>query len=256
MDLGIRDRLALVTGASAGIGAAVALALAEEGARVAIAARRLTLLEEIAAQARRRGASEARPYALDLLDDTAVARALAEIRTEMGDPEIVILNGGGPKPGRVTELVMDDWDRAYRGTLRSMLRIVTETLPAMRRKRWGRILALTSTSVKQPIPGLALSGVFRTALVAAMKSLAHDVAADGITVNCIATGRVLTNRLRELYGSEEAVHEAARREVPIGRVATPEEFAKAVVVLCGKGAGYVTGQTVSIDGGLVSGLFG
>ena len=120
---------------------------------------------------------------------------------------------------------------------------------------WGRIVALTSTSVKQPIPNLALSNVFRTALVSALKSLSLDVARAGVTVNAIATGRVLTDRLRHLYQDEDAIRAAAEIEVPIGRVAMPAEFAPLVAFLCGEPARYVTGQTIAIDGGLIKALF-
>jgi len=126
----------------------------------------------------------------------------------------------------------------------------------MRAAKWGRIVALTSSSVKQPIPGLALSNTFRTALVSALKTLSAEVAAEGITVNAIATGRVATSRLRELYASDDAMTAAAKTDVPIGRVALPAEFAPMVAFLCGEPALYVTGQTIGVDGGLVRGVFG
>jgi len=126
----------------------------------------------------------------------------------------------------------------------------------MRARGWGRVVALTSTSVKQPIDTLVLSNAFRTALVAALRTLASEVARDGITVNCIATGRVDTSRLRELYRGDESKLRQAGAEVPIGRIATPQEFAPMVAFLCSEPARYVTGQTISVDGGLVRGLFG
>lgn len=181
---------------------------------------------------------------------------LGGVRDVFGTVDIAVLNGGGPKPGTFTSTALADWDAAYRGVLRSMLSLVDGVLPAMRGNRWGRIVALTSTSVKQPIDTLVLSNAFRTALVAALRTLANEVAAEGITVNCIATGRVATDRLRALYGdSDEAMHVAAA-EVPIGRIATPEEFAPTIAFLCSQPASYVTGQTISVDGGLTRGLFG
>jgi 3-oxoacyl-[acyl-carrier protein] reductase len=168
----------------------------------------------------------------------------------------VVLNGGGPKAARFGDVTLDDWDGAYRLLLRSMLVLLERLVPPMRARRWGRIVALTSTSVKQPIDTLVLSNTFRTALVAALRTLATEVAADGVTVNCIATGRVDTARLRELYGNEDRKLREAASEVPIGRIATPEEFAPLAVFLCGEPARYVTGQTISVDGGLVRGLFG
>ena len=255
MDLGIANRVALVTGASSGLGKACALALAAEGARVAVAARRHDELEAVAAQARQCGAPDARAFALDLADAASIDALLRDVRNAFGGVDILIANGGGPKPGTMTQTSLADRDAAYHMLLRSMLQLIDGTLPHMRAQRWGRIVALTSTSVKQPIATLALSNVFRTALVSALKTLSGEVARDGVTVNAIATGRILTDRLSSLYGGPSEI-EAAGREVPIGRVAQPEEFAALVAFLCGEPARYVTGQTISIDGGLVAGLFG
>jgi len=254
MDLKIRGRVALVTGASSGIGEAVALALAAEGATVAIAARRRERLEAVARQALERGASAAQAFAADLEDPNSVDRLLEDVRRAFGDPAILIANSGGPTPGKFLELDLTQWDAGYRSTLRNMLQLVHGVIPAMRAQQWGRIVALTSSSVKQPIPALALSNAFRVGLVAAMKTLSLEVAKDGITVNAIATGRVLTDRLRHLYPDEKALHEAAAVEIPAGHVATPAEFAPMIAFLCGEPAGYVTGQTIAVDGGLIKGL--
>ncbi len=257
MDLEIAGKTALVTGASSGIGEAVALALAREGVRLAIAARRADRLDALAERARSAGAAEARGFVFDQGDAASVEAMLADVRAAFGDVEILVLNGGGPKPGRFGETALGDWDAGYRTVLRGMLALVNGALPAMRAARWGRIVALTSTSVKQPIDTLVLSNAFRTALVSALRTLAVEVASEGVTVNCIATGRVDTDRLRELYdGNDAAMHAAAAADVPMKRVATPEEFAPLVAFLCGRPSSYVTGQTISIDGGLTRGLFG
>lgn len=256
MDLGIRGRTALVTGASAGIGAAVALALAREGVRLAVAARHASALDSVVYEAKKIGATDAAAFPLDLSDPDTIALAFERLAREFGSVDIAVLNGGGPKPGRFTEMAPADWDGAYQLLLRGTLGIVGNVVPAMRARKWGRIVALTSSSVKQPIDTLVLSNAFRTALVSALRTLAVEVAADGVTVNCIATGRVDTDRLRKLYGDDEQQLQQAAREVPIGRIATPAEFAPAVVFLCGEPARYVTGQTISVDGGLVRGLFG
>jgi 3-oxoacyl-[acyl-carrier protein] reductase len=150
---------------------------------------------------------------------------------------------------------LSDWDTAYRTTLRAMLQLVNGVLPVMTERGWGRIVALTSTSVKQPIATIALSNAFRSALTAALKTLSGEVAPLGITVNTIATGRILTDRLRATYPDEAAIHEGARRDVPMKRVGTPEELAAAVAFLCGEGASYITGQTIAVDGGLIRSLF-
>jgi 3-oxoacyl-[acyl-carrier protein] reductase len=256
MDLGIRGRTALVTGASAGIGAAVALSLAREGVRLAVAARRAEALDTVVGEAKRIGAFDAAPLALDLSDPDSIALALERLAREFGEPDIVVLNGGGPKAGRFTEMSLSDWDGAYQLLLRGMLSILDNVVPGMRARKWGRIVALTSSSVKQPIDALVLSNAFRTALVSALRTLAVEVAGDGVTVNCIATGRIDTERLRELYGNDERRLQQAAREVPIGHIATPQEFAPLAVFLCSEPARYVTGQTISVDGGLVRGLFG
>jgi 3-oxoacyl-[acyl-carrier protein] reductase len=256
MDLGIRGRVALVTGASSGLGEAVALALAEEGATLAVAARRRERLEAVAAEAKLRGASDARAFELDLTDPAAHERALGAITDAFGGIDILVANGGGPKPGTYTQLSIEDWDAGYRGTLRSMIQLVNAVLPAMAARGWGRIVALTSSSVKQPIANLTLSNAFRTSLVSALKTLSSEVAKQGITVNSIATGRIETDRLKQLYPDQEAMRRAAEQEIPIGRVATPAEFAPLVTFLCSEPARYVTGQTISIDGGMIKGLFG
>jgi 3-oxoacyl-[acyl-carrier protein] reductase len=255
MDLGIRGRVALVTGASSGIGEAVALALAAEGVKLAIAARRTERLDAIAARAKELGAIDARGFPVDLLAADSIAKMLAAVRAAFGDVDILVLNGGGPKPGRFTDMAPPDWDTAYRTLLRSMVELLDATIPSMRAKKWGRVVALTSTAVKQPNANLVLSNTFRTGLVAALKTLAGEVASDGVTINAIATGLVATDRLRELYQGEEGQRKAGN-DVPFGRVATPAEFAPLVAFLCGAPASYVTGQTIAIDGGLIRGTFG
>src|SRR3954469_1901127 len=255
MDLGIAGKVALVTGASSGIGEAVALQLAGEGVKLAVAARRRNQLEEVARRAAAAGAAQAGAFVPDQADPSAPARLVAEVEAQMGGVDILIVNGGGPKPGTYLETAAADWDAAYRLTLKSALGLVDAVVKGMRARRWGRIVALESTSVKQPIPTLVLSNAFRTAAVAALKTLSREVAADGVTVNSIATGLVETDRFRSIYATQDQ-REAAAQRVPAGRAATPREYAPLVAFLCGTPAGYVTGQTISIDGGLTAGLFG
>jgi 3-oxoacyl-[acyl-carrier protein] reductase len=256
MDLSIRGKVALVTGASSGLGKACALALAAEGAQIAVAARRVAQLEEVVDSARDRGAPDARAFPVDLDQARSIDALLRGVEERFGRVDILVANSGGPKPGTFTQTTTDDWDSGYRGVLRSMLQLVGGVLPGMRQRRWGRVIALTSTTVKQPIATLVLSNTFRTALVSALKTLSAEVAKEGITINAIATGRIETERLRSLYGNDPADLERAGKEVPIGRIAHVDEFAPLVAFLCSSHAGYITGQTIAVDGGLIAGLFG
>jgi 3-oxoacyl-[acyl-carrier protein] reductase len=255
VDLGLRGKVALVTGASAGIGEAVALSLAAEGARLAVAARRRQLLDDLAARAEGAGAQEARAFAFDQSSADSIARLCQDVEAQCGPIEILVINGGGPQPGTFSQTAPAAWDAAYALTLQSALRLAWGVLPGMRARRWGRIVALESVTVKQPIPALVLSNAFRGAVAAALKSLASEVAAEGITVNTIATGLVTTDRFRKLYDTPEKLA-AAVAAIPMGRPATPAEFAPLVTFLCGESARYITGQTISIDGGLTAGVFG
>lgn len=256
MDLGIRGKVALVTGASSGLGEACAIELAREGVRLAVAARRKEELDRVASLARDAGASDARAFIVDLSDVRSIDRLLRDVQDAFGGVDILIANSGGPRAGTFTQTSPADWDAAYQSLLRSILQLAEGVVPGMRERRWGRIVALTSTSVKQPIATLALSNIFRTALIAALKTLSSEVAKDGVTVNAIATGRIETARLRSLYGNDQAALQRAGSEVPVGRVAQPDEFAPLAAFLCGEPARYITGQTIAVDGGLVSGLFG
>ena len=251
MDFGIRGKVAFVGGASSGLGRACALALAAEGCTLALAARRKDELEKVVADAKARGAAQTLAVPLDLADEASIDSAFARVREALGDVQILIANGGGPKPGTYTQMSAGDWDAAYKTVMRGILRLVDNALPGMRERRWGRIVALESSSVVSIIPNLMLSNVFRTGVVSALKTLALEVAAEGITINTIATGRIATDRLRQLYSSDAAWKEVATA-IPMHRIAQPEEFAPLVAFLSSAQASYITGQTIAIDGGLTA----
>ncbi len=248
MDLGIAGRTALVLGASRGIGRGIATALAAEGARVAVSSRSA---ERLAALVDELGAERARAFVADSGELERMAALPAEVERELGPVGILVLNTGGPPGGTALEHDADAWEAAYRSLVLGPRALLAAALPGMRERRWGRIVNVASTSVREPIPGLALSSSNRMAAVGLLSTLAREVAGDGVTVNTIATGRFATERLAELHGgSLERAERAAREEVPAGRLGTPEEFGDLVAFVCSERAAYLTGAVIPLDGGL------
>jgi 3-oxoacyl-[acyl-carrier protein] reductase len=247
MDLGIDGRVALVLGASRGIGRGVAAALAREGSRVAIASRSLARLEQSAAEIE----GETRAFEADTGDLDRLASLPGEIEKAIGPVEILVTNTGGPPSGRALDHSIEQWEAAYRSLVLAPRVLVEAVLPGMRERGWGRIVNVGSSSTIEPIPQLALSNIHRPAAVGFFKTLAREVADDGVTVNTIATGRFATERLAAGYGSLAGAEDAARREVPAGRLGTPEEYGDLVAYLCSERAAYLTGAVIPLDGGLL-----
>jgi 3-oxoacyl-[acyl-carrier protein] reductase len=247
MDLGIEGRTALVMGASQGIGRGVAASLAREGARVAIAPRSRERLE----QAAREIEGEVVPFVADANDLDRLAGLPAEVAEALSPVEILVTNTGGPPLGRALEHPADEWEAAYRTLVLAPRTLVDAVLPGMRERRWGRIANVASSSVREPIPGLALSNAHRMAAVGLFKTLAAEVAGNGITVNTVATGRFATQRAADNAGSLEAAEERARKDVPAGRLGRPEEHGDLVAFLCSERASYLTGAVIPLDGGLL-----
>ena len=254
MELNLEGRNALVVGGTAGLGLAVGRALAGEGVHVALAGRRRELAEQ-EAKAFSRGIG----VEMDVRDAESVARAIEQVGSNLGPPDILILNGGGPPPSRAIDLDRESLQIAGELLLYGPLQLVNSCLPKMRSQGWGRIVAVGSTSVQQPIPLLASSSIFRAALASYLKLLAEDVASEGITVNMVHPGRLATDRTIQIdraraeqsKTSMEEVKAAAERLIPLGRYGTPEEFAAIVTFLCGDGARYITGEQIRVDGGLI-----
>jgi len=249
MDLGIDGKVALVTGASKGIGKAVAAALVAEGAQVGISSSSRERIDAAAADIRAKG------FVLDSADLDAIPGTLEQVENELGPVDILVCNTGGP-PASADPLgfTREQWETAYRTLVLAQMALVERVVPGMRDRRFGRIVNVASTSVREPIPNLMLSNAHRASMVAAFKTVARTVAADGVTVNTVLPGRIATERAYSLSGSPEAAEAAAAQDVPAGRMGRPEEMAATVAFLCSVPAAYVTGETVAVDGGLTRSL--
>lgn len=246
MDLGLQGRVALVTGASKGLGFAIAHALADEGVKVAITSRDQ---ERVEAAAKVIGATG---FAHDSANIDGVPILVHEVEHYVGPIDILITNTGGP-PGDADALAFtrEQWREAYDALVLSPMALVEATLPSMRKRLWGRIVNVSSIAVREPIPNLVLSNANRAATLASFKTIARQVAEDGVTVNTLLPGRISTDRLYELYGSRESADEVAIQEIPSRRLGSPEEFAAAAAFLCSAQAGYITGVALAVDGGMM-----
>lgn len=262
MDLGLTGRAALVTGASTGLGRAVAERLAREGADVVVAARSPAPLEAVAAEIARDTGRRVAPFAGDVRAPEFCKGAVEHAVAQFGRLDVLVANAGGPPPGDAEDFGPEAYRDALELNLMSTVQLVLAAIPHMRKNRWGRIVAITSVSVKQPIPGLVLSNTARPGVVGFVKSLSRELASDGILCNVAAPGYVATDRLTSLFAARaeaegattEAIREKVASGVPLGRIGEPAEFAAAVAFLASEAASYVTGHTLQIDGGLVQGL--
>jgi 3-oxoacyl-[acyl-carrier protein] reductase len=247
MDLGLSDRTAIVCGASSGMGLACAESLAAEGANVAMFARRRELLER---EAERIGALAVRgdvtsPADLERLVDRTVAA--------FGGVDILVWNSGGPPPGTATQIDDATLEEAFALVLAPAIRLVRLCLPHLERSPAGRIICITSSTVKEPVSHLALSNAFRPGVVGWAKTLAGELGPKGITVNCVAPGRIDTPRMQELYGDAGPGAEVIG-QIPLGRLGTPREFGDVVCFIASDRASYVSGTTIGVDGGITRSL--
>jgi 3-oxoacyl-[acyl-carrier protein] reductase len=245
VDLGLNDRAALVTGASKGIGLGIARALAAEGARVAISSRSAARIETAAAEIGARG------YVHDSADLDAAPALVERVEQDLGPLDVLVTNTGGPPPGPdALGFTREQWLDAYRDLVLAPMTLIERALPGMRERGFGRVLNVSSSAVREPIPVLVLSNSHRSALLAAFKTLARQVAGNGVTLNTLLPGRIATDRLADDQGSLEPAEAAARDQVPAGRLGRVEELAAVGAFLCSEQASYVTGTALLVDGGL------
>jgi 3-oxoacyl-[acyl-carrier protein] reductase len=245
VDLGLEGRVALVTGASKGIGRAIAAELAAEGARVAISSRSRERVEAAAAEI------DARGFVHDSADLDSAPALLDAVERELGPVDVLVCNTGGPPAGAdPLGFSREQWETAYGDLVLGPMALIERAVPAMRERRWGRVLNVVSTSVREPIPALMLSNTHRSAMLAAFKTLARAVAGDGVTLNSVLPGPIATDRMLELSGSREAAEAGAAADVPAGRLGTVEEVAAAAAFLCSERASYITGVALLVDGGV------
>ena len=247
MELGLQGKVALVTGGSKGIGFGIAKELAAEGVRVAVAARDPERVADAASQVGGHG------VVFDSTDLDAVPGVIADVESALGTIDIYVANTGGPPAGPdPLAFSREQWEQAHRTLVLSPMAFIERLLPAMRERGWGRIVAVSSSAVREPIAAIQLSNAHRPGLIAAFKVLAKQAAADGVTLNSVLPGRIATERAFVNAGSAEAAEAAAREQVPIGRLGTVEEMAAAAAFLCSERASYVTGTTLLVDGGLTA----
>jgi 3-oxoacyl-[acyl-carrier protein] reductase len=244
MDLGLDGRVALVTGASRGIGFGIARTLAAEGARVAISS---TTRERIEAAAAEVGA---RAYVHDTMDLDGAPRLVERVEEELGPVDVLVANTGGPAGGDPLEFTREQWQDAHRELMLGPMALIQAAVPGMRERGFGRILNISSSAAREPIPNLMMSSAHRSGMLATFNTLARRLAADGITFNTILPGRIATERLKHLYNSLEEAEAVAREEVPARRLGTVDEVAAAAAFLCSEQASYVTGVALLVDGGL------
>jgi 3-oxoacyl-[acyl-carrier protein] reductase len=263
MDLGLKDRVAIVAASSQGLGKAVALGLAREGAKLALCARTESTLQATAEEIRGETGAEVMTRAMDVTAYDDVRRFVADTAERFGRVDICVPNAGGPPSKVFAETTVEDWQTAANLNLMSTVWFAKETLPLMQQRRWGRFIAITSMTVKQPVDGLILSNAVRAGVSGLVKTLANEYGPHNVLVNSVCPGYTATARLIGLSERLAQKEGVAPKDIearwagqaPLRRVGKPEEFADVVVFLASERASYVTGVAIQVDGGFVKGLY-
>ena len=262
MDLGLKGRVVIVAASSQGIGRATAEAFAAEGCRVAMCARNQQTLQAAAEKIRKQYNTEVLTQAFDVTSAADVKHFVTSVAEQFGGVDICVINAGGPPAKGFLAATLEEWQRALEMNFLSAVYFAREVIPHMQRKRWGRIITLTSITTKQPVTDLVLSNAVRGAVVGLVKSLANEFGKDGILVNNVGPGFTATDRLKELAKarasssgkSEMEIFTGWAADAPLQRLGEPREVAETIVWLASERASYITGQTVLVDGGMYKGL--
>ncbi len=262
MQTGLKDRAVIVAASSEGMGRATAEAFAAEGARLAICSRNEDSIRQTAAELTARHGSEVLAHAVDVTDPDAVRTFVGAAANRFGRIDVCVTNAGGPPARTFLTTTAEEWRRAFELNFLSVVSFAHAVIPHMQRNRWGRLITITSVSVKQPIPALVYSNAIRAAVVGLVKSLSEEFGRDGILVNNVAPGYTATERLKELAEvqalaggvTQQQIFEGWAAGTAVGRVATPQEVADTIVWLASERASYITGQTLLVDGGSYKGL--
>lgn len=263
MDLGLDGRTALVCGASSGLGRAIARELAAEGAGVAICSRSRERIDAARDEIAEATGGDVVALVADLSTPDGARTAVDGAREALGRLDILVTNTGGPPSGPFEDHDAETWNHAIAQNFTSVVNLVREALPGMKERRWGRIVNVTSISVKQPVGGLILSNSLRAGVTGFAKTISNEAGPYGVTVNCVLPGYTRTDRLVDLAeaqaargeGSVEDVYGGWEDQVPMARLGEPEELAALTAFLCSERAGYITGQSVAVDGGWIKALF-
>jgi len=253
MELGLKNKVAFVAASSQGLGKAVAIELAQEGAKLIINGRNKENLESTKKEIEKINGAQVLALSGDLSNDQEREQIIKNSLQAYDHIHILVTNTGGPPSGKFEDFKQEDWDKTYKSLLVSVVGLINGFLPGMKQQQWGRIIAITSQAVKQPVNNLVLSNSVRASVAGLMKTLSNELGIYNITVNNVMPGYTETDRLKKLL-EKNAAFATAKNEIPLGRFGTPEEFAAAVTFLASERAGYITGVSLAVDGGWIKNM--